>query len=258
MRYLYLLLTTNFKTVLTLKAAFIGRFLLTVIDLIVFFVGFSIAFFKYENIKGYTIRDIAFAWGISIIIYSVLPVFFQGNGAELARKIEQGELDGYLLVPKNVWLSVVASKSDPAGLAFTFGGGMMLWFSGYITWANFPLLILMIFLGIIIFVSLFSILGSLAFWFGGAHEWARQYLNMFLGITNMPAGIYTGFFKVVVYTILPAGVITFVPLDVIQGSFYSLGYIFGAAVFFFALAVFVFKKGLKRYSGGNVFTYKGF
>ena len=71
---------------------------------------------------------------------------------------------------------------------------------------------------------------------------------------KMLTNIYSGFIQFVMFTFIPAGVIGYIPVELLR--FFSIGkliILLMSSIGFSALAFFVFYAGIKRYESGNRF-----
>jgi len=90
--------------------------------------------------------------------------------------------------------------------------------------------------------------------------WARvffMFVNNFIFLVIFavyPSTIFRGWLKVVLYTAIPAGFVTYLPVTLLREfSWPRLGAILGAAVVYAGIAVLVFGAGLRRYASGSRF-----
>ena len=71
--------------------------------------------------------------------------------------------------------------------------------------------------------------------------------------STYPMNIFTGVVRLLLFTVVPAGFVSFVPLQLLQQfSWPLLGGMVGFTVLFVAVAVGMFQLGLKRYESGNL------
>ena len=95
------------------------------------------------------------------------------------------------------------------------------------------------------------IFASLAFWAAGARSLSRDLMDFTLLVSTYPASIYSGWTKLVAFTILPAGFVAMAPVALVrQPSWQAAGIALGGAAIYAALAAVVFHLGLARYRRG--------
>ena len=117
----------------------------------------------------------------------------------------------------------------------------------------FLLFTLFIFTGGFVLASIAVILGSLSFWFNKTEIIADVGNSLTTNFATYPDGIFKGVVKGVLYTIIPVGMINYIPIKILTE--FNLGLtlaVLGFTIFMIALAFFVFFKGLKKYSSSNL------
>lgn len=75
---------------------------------------------------------------------------------------------------------------------------------------------------------------------------------------TQPGSIYTGIIKTFLLFVIPAGVLTFLPVEIVTNpTFNGVLTIIGVTAAFFGLAVWFFYRSLRRYESGNSFGIRG-
>lgn len=246
----------SIKSTLSLRESFILQSFFMLISNIIFFSFWWIYFNNFKAIKGWTLNDMACLYGIVNGAYGLFSVFLGGN-RYIARMIYEGDLDALIVKPRNLLIQIMGSKSVSSGWGDILSSILFLTFSGYLTFWNFPLIVLFIITACIIIASFSIIIGSLAFWMGDSHTLSKQIFEFLLTFSNYPKSIYAGSVKFFLLTVVPSGFIGFIPIETIKDFsmhrmvmivFFSLAYAF--------LAVKIFYYGLRNYSSGNKSGFK--
>ena len=171
--------------------------------------------------------------------------------------IIEGDLDALIVKPKGLLMQVVATRSVPSGWGDMVSAIFFLGLSGYMSVTIFPLILLFIVTSSFIMLAFAIILDSIAFWFGNTHAISKQIFEFLLTFSNYPKAIYTGMLKFFLLTLIPAGFISFLPIDVIREfSVIAMGEIVLFALFYLWIAKKIFYLGLRRYSSGNKSGFK--
>jgi ABC-2 type transport system permease protein len=77
--------------------------------------------------------------------------------------------------------------------------------------------------------------------------------SLMVNFATYPSSIFKGLAKIILYTIVPVGVSTYLTVDVIRSfNIYSFFIIIVTTITLVTLAYVVFNKGLKRYSSSNL------
>jgi ABC-2 type transport system permease protein len=126
--------------------------------------------------------------------------------------------------------------------------------SGMVSFHNILVTILSVLLGFLIFVSVAIFIGSLAFYIRDVEGWGIQIMIIFLNMSTQPGSIYTGGVRIFLMFLFPAGMLTFLPVEMINNaSWPSILIPIGIAVSFFLGSIWFFYHGLRRYESGNSF-----
>jgi ABC-2 type transport system permease protein len=130
--------------------------------------------------------------------------------------------------------------------------------SGHVGWRGAPLLVLCVLASAVAFTATCVLLFSLAFWARRTHVLSRQLLDILITVSLYPDALFTGALRVVLFTVLPAGIVAYLPMHVLRdGSLFELCVLLGAVAAYVWLAVRVFDAGLRRYSSGSRFGVFG-
>ncbi len=222
----------------------------------------SFAFFwwllfeRFSSIGGYGFRDVMLLWAFSSAGFGICFILF-GNITRLVEMIIKGELDSYLLQPKNVLLNTIASKTNISAWGDLLYGVILFFlvegfsFMGAGLFIYFSITAAMIFAGVLVTAN------ALAFWFGNISSLAGLAFEFLITTSIYPADIFQGVIKFMLFTVLPAGFISMVPVRLVSDFdakwFFLLTL---AAVLWVILAFVVFFAGLKKYESGNLMVQK--
>lgn len=208
-----------------------------------------------DNVGGYTFKQVLLLWGIAALTYGFSHFFFK-KAYKLAETINTGKLDSYLVQPKNVLLSVITSEVQTSAIGDIIYGYVVLLIYGFSV-KSFVLFTLFGITGGLILTAMAVIYGSLSFWFSKTDVIADTTLSMMTNFATYPDGIFKGFVKILLFTLIPVGIVNYIPVKVI--SSFNLGYFLIIIVFTLILVSFaftIFYKGLKRYSSSNLMGAK--
>ena len=104
------------------------------------------------------------------------------------------------------------------------------------------------------FTSLGILVHSLTFWLGSIESVSQKYLDSLFLFALYPTNIYSGILQLVMFTIIPAGLIGYLPVELIRSfSWTKLAIVLSSSLAFLCIAILVFNLGLKRYESGNKF-----
>lgn len=233
------------------KVTFITNTIFMILNNASFIIQWIVLYSLKDSIGGYTFKQVLLLWGIAASTYGVAHFFFK-NAFSLSDTITNGKLDAYLVQPKNVLLSAITMDVEASALGDLIYGYIMLIIYG-ININNFLLFTILSIFGGLIMVNVTVILGSLSFWFNKAEALADIGGRLMVNFATYPEGIFKGITKILLFTIIPVGVINFLPVRILtEFNIYYFLIIMTVTIITTILAFVVFNKGLKRYSSSNL------
>lgn len=247
---------TSIRSSASLKASFFLQVVFLLLSNMVFFSFWYIYFSTFNAIKGWTIYDLAGVYGLVNGGYGLFCLFLGGT-RYLARMIMEGSLDAMIVKPKSILLQVMASNSAASGWGDVLSSIIFLLGSGYLTWPKLPLIALFLATSCTLIAGFSIVTGSLAFWLQDAHLLSKQIFEFLLTFSNYPKSIYSPGIKVILLTIVPSGMIGFMPMEVIKhASPAGVAMLLAFAVGYLCFARTLFYFGLRRYSSGSRHGFK--
>lgn len=203
------------------------------------------------GIGGYGFRDVMFLWAVASTGFGLSHVFF-ANMNRISGMIITGELDTYLLQPKNPLInSISARMSATAWGDFLYGIILLILIKASgIMWIMFSI---SIFTATLLITSIAVVGHSLTFYFGNMEAVGRTLWEFTITFSIYPETIFKGAVKALIMTALPIGFITHIPLRLVHDfSWGTLFLLFGVAIAYALLAFALYMFGLKRYESGNL------
>ena len=250
--YIYLL-RMSIRASISRRGAFLIEAVLMIANNMVFFAVWWIFFRQFNSIDGWTLDDMIALTAVGIGAYGLSLVCFGGT-KDLAQMITSGDIDPFMTQPKNLLLHLIGSKSRAKGWGHLATSAIMIYLGGLVA----PLTLLLIAVGqltgCIVFVSVAIIAHSLPFWMGAVEGLSKKYCDALFLFALYPTNIYSGVLQLVMFTVIPAGVISFIPVELIRDfSWNYLAWLLASAAAIAVAAVFIFHAGLRRYESGNQF-----
>ena len=233
------------------KTTFITNIVFMILNNASFIIQWLILYSLKDNVGGYTFEQVMLLWGMAAGTYGVSRFFFK-KAFYLSEIINNGKLDSFLVQPKNVLLSTITTDVEPSALGDLLYAYIMLFIYG-VTLKNFMLFTLFIICGGLMLVAIAIILGSLSFWFSKSDIICDTGNSLMINFASYPDGIFKGVAKILLFTLIPVGIVNYLPVHVI--SSFNLNYfliIIGVTILLIFLAFYVFYKGLKKYSSSNL------
>jgi ABC-2 type transport system permease protein len=208
-----------------------------------FFAGF-------REVGGWRLGDVARLLGVMYTLFGLATVFF-GGYRDLAGAILRGEIDPLLTQPKPLLPRLLARESIPSAWGDLSTGVLILIFSARLDLAGAGLALAAIVIGLVAWLATCVAFVSMAFWFAGARSLSRDLMDFTLMISTYPASIYTGWTRLIVFTVLPAGFVSMLPVGLVRAPSPTAALTaVGGATLYAALALGLFHLGLRRYRKG--------
>jgi len=217
----------------------------------------ALFFSRFPVVRGYEFRDVVMLWSFGAFSFG-LATAVCGGSWRFAEHVAQGGLDFFLILPKPVLLHVIVSR-----MSVSAWGDVVFGLGCYLALARPASGELALFLALslgaaVVFVSYAVIVNAAAFWLGSAEGLSDQVQNALLTFTLYPGSLFSGAVKVLLFTVLPAGLITWVPVGLIrQWDWGVAGLLVLGDAAIVCLAVAVFHAGLRRYESGNLLAMRG-
>ena len=249
--FLLALWKANLLAAMEYRVAFLSQVIGMMLNNGIYFVFWIIFFDRFQQVRGWGLDEMFVLFGVVAAGFGLATYLF-GNAMTLSDVIASGRLDYYLSLPRPALLHVLASRSRTSGLGDFIYGLISFLLAGHYTLDTLARFILATLLSATILVSFLILVQSLSFWMGNASLLAAQATNAILTFSSYPIRLFDGSAKFLLFTILPAAFMGALPAEFVHAFSWSrLAQILAAALFLLSLAVFTFRRGLRRYESGS-------
>jgi ABC-2 type transport system permease protein len=224
----------------------------------VLWVAFWVLYFtRFPVLKGWTLEDVLVLWASLTVSYGLVHGLF-ANCGRIPAMVVQGQLDYYLALPKDPLLHLLISRMRPTSLGDALFGPLLLIFMVKLTWMKVLIFLVSMLLCAMIWLGLELLTGSLAFFMGNSEVFSDQMMNTVIHFASYPAPIFDNVVKIILFTALPAGFISTLPVELMRAFHWpAFLMLLGGACGFLAAGVLLFRAGLKRYESGNLMMMRG-
>src|SRR5262249_43177327 len=160
----------------------------------------------------------------------------------------EGQLDYYLSLPKATLPHVLVSRMGLSGWGDIAFGLFAFAVFGPHDVASVLLYVLLICSSTLIFVAAMVIAGSLAFFIVSAEAASFKVFQALIPFSVSPGAVFNGWFKLLIFTAIPAGFISHVPVQLLLqfDPLLFLG-LLSFTTFSVVLATTIFALGVRRY-----------
>ncbi len=216
----------------------------------IFFLVWIVFFGTIHDVKGWRLSDLALFQGI--LCMGIGGAFFLAEGSRhLAERIRDGELDTYLIRPRHPLPQLISLDINASSLGDLVYGAVLV----LATRPGVEELLLALVLAVCVgtlYVALVITFQSLAFFINGGGRLADELFMTMICLGSVPQHTEGVLMKIVLFSVLPAGFVAIVPLEVIrEHSLLLLGLMVGAVTVYAGIAVALFHAGLKRYTSAT-------
>ena len=217
---------------------------------------------RFGSIQGWKFEDMTLLYGLNLFTYSVAGVLFWYTVFQLDREITSGNLDSYLIRPMGLIKQMVCRRFGDTFLGqilvtLIFMTAAIAKISWQMTVFSRIYLVLAVIGGVLIQSGAMIILGSLSFWMLRTNDLSDIiYYNLRMFI-HYPLSVFPSFIRIVLTYVLPWAIINYYPsLIILRKVQTAEEFILGClspviGVLFFLGSLFVFNRGLRRYSGSG-------
>ena len=217
----------------------------------------SVIYEHTDSVAGWTKYEMLLLVGTSLLVQRFLMAFFWSSLFEMGRNIKSGAFDFFLAQPGNILFMASTRKLDLDGLMNSLVAMAVVAYSAHKldlhpSALDIVLYALMIFCGLIIHYSMLVLTISLAFWLTSAQGIESSYFTL-SEFSRLPREAFKGLASLLFVWLLPVVVVSNAPARVLLHGFqpqWALGLV-AAAIAWFAAAIFIFHRGLRRYTSAS-------
>lgn len=252
-RFIKMSVIKNMKAAIEYRKSFIIQTVFMFINNFFFLIFWGIVFdVSGENINGITMNDILYLWSLPTLAYGI-AFFFFGGTQKLGDYIVNGGIDILLLQPKNVIINALLSSSDFSAFGDILYGLLIGLFAVQFDLLKFLLLIILACIAALFFICTNIILRVISVWVGDTTNIEHIYTyTLLLTFSTYPENIFAGIIKFLMYTVIPAGYIAFMPIKIVSVYDFSLLLILiPIAITYILLTSLICQKALKKYESTN-------
>jgi ABC-2 type transport system permease protein len=247
----------NLDVALAYRAAFAAKVFSFVVSDAMWVAFWWLYFERFPSVEGYGFRQVVIVWALCATAFGIFGAIAAG-ATTIASRVARGELDFYLVLPKAPLLHLVVSRMDPGGFGDALFGIVAFAALARPSFEEAVAFVVLVVLATVIITAYIVAVQSLAFWTGRAETIADQALSGLITFATYPERLFGGPVKVVLFTLVPAGFVSYVPVRLVQEWDWALaGVLLAVAVASLYGAEAVFTAGLRRYQSGSALAMRG-
>ncbi len=244
--------SSNLKAAAEYRVNFIAQVLGMALNNAAFIVFWKVLLGRAGPVAGYGFEDVMFIWAVASSAFGLAHVVF-GNVRRLGALALSGELDVYLLQPKDVLVNASLARMQIPAWGDLAYGAILIGIVSRPDPARWLLFALFVLTGAILYAATFVLIESLYFFLGNAQGLAQALFELVLSSTLYPDKAFPAPVRALFYSLIPAGYIVFIPLRGFKALDLRVALIsVAAAVAYSLIAYLAFRAGLRRYESGNL------
>lgn len=230
----------------------IGVFLTQALNIAFLWIIFS----KIPSLYGWTLTQIAFIYGFSLIPKGIDHLLFDNLWNLGKRIIRNGQFDKYMLRPISPLFQVLIEtfQLDACG-ELIIGIALLIKTSNIVHWSLWKaaLFIIAIPFATLIYTSIKIIAASIAFWSkqSGSLMYIFYMLNNF---AKYPVSIYNGTIRIIISFIIPFAFTAFYPASFFltgNKGWFNIGGLITISILLFTLSLLIWHKGISVYESSG-------
>jgi ABC-2 type transport system permease protein len=247
----------NLNAHLEYRGAFLSQLIAMLLNNLMWVAFWVLFFTRFPVLRGWTVQDVVTLWAIAAAGFGLAHAIY-GNALQLATLITQGQLDAWMLYPRVLLPHLLLGRMNA-----TSWGDLLFGYGVYLGFVHPDWIHLIWFIGLTtavaaLFVGFSVLTGSLSFYLGNASALSEQWRFAMLTFSLYPGTLFEGGIKLLLYTLIPAGFVTYLPIEALR----SLSWVHAVWTIVGSLAVLgigitVFYHGLRRYESGNLMEMRG-
>ncbi len=217
----------------------------------------SVIYRHTDSVAGWGKYEMMLLVGTSLLIQRFLMGFFWSSIFEMGRNIRSGNFDFFIAQPGNVMFMATTRKLDPDSLLNALVAAAVVFYSArqlglHPGVADLALYALLVACGVIIHYSMLVLCIAPAFWFTSAQGIEGSYFTL-SEFSRLPREAFRGVANIAFVWILPVVIVSNAPASTLLHGFdlRLIGWLLAVTTIWFSLAVFVFQRGLRRYTSAS-------
>lgn len=217
----------------------------------------EVVFGHIDHLAGWTKPQMQLLVGTGMLIMRLFMGLFMTNLFAVDRSVREGTMDFTLAQPGNPLFMLATRKIELDGITNSIlAVAIIVWAAHgaglHPGVADVAIYALLIFFGLVIHFSTVAMVVSLAFWIVRVQGIEQSYFGIF-DLSRLPRQALRGVMEVLFVYLVPAVIVSNFPALALIDGFNALHVLWlgAAAAGWFALGVWVFNRGLRRYASAS-------
>ena len=212
------ILIQDLKSKMSYRADFVISNIGMIVSNLVGFVTFYILFQNFPSINGWTMYEMLFLYGFSLVALTPVQCFFDNNW-NLRYVVKTGDFIKYCFRPINIFFYYISEVFDVKGLGqLTFGIGTLVYAWRHlaipVTAATIVQTMLFLFAASLFMIAIMNFAAATCFWIQNS-GYIMVIMFRFKDFAKYPASIFNSLFRIVFTFVIPIAFIAYYPALVV-------------------------------------------
>ena len=249
------ILIQDLKSKMSYRADFVISNIGMIVSNLVGFVTFYILFQNFPSINGWTMYEMLFLYGFSLVALTPVQCFFDNNW-NLRYAVKTGDFIKYCFRPINIFFYYISEVFDVKGLGqLCFGVGTLVYAWNHlavpVTAATVMQTVLFLFAASLFMIAIMNFAAATCFWIQNS-GYIMVIMFRFKDFAKYPASIFNSFFRIIFTFVIPIAFIAYYPSLVVlrPGEIPLLSWLSPLiGLLFFYLSYRFWLLGARKYDG---------
>ena len=212
------ILIQDLKSKMSYRADFVISNIGMIVSNLVGFVTFYILFQNFPSINGWTMYEMLFLYGFSLIALTPVQCFFDNNW-NLRYAVKTGDFIKYCFRPINIFFYYISEVFDVKGLGqLAFGVGTLVYAWRHlaipVTAATIAQTVLFLIAASLFMIAIMNFAAATCFWIQNS-GYIMVIMFRFKDFAKYPASIFNSVFRIVFTFVIPIAFIAYYPALVV-------------------------------------------
>ena len=212
------ILLQDLKSKMSYRADFVISNIGMIVSNLVGFVTFYILFQNFPSINGWTIYEMLFLYGFSLVALTPVQCFFDNNW-NLRYAVKTGDFIKYCFRPINIFFYYISEVFDVKGLGqLAFGLGTLVYAWSHlalpVTVTTVAQTLLFLFAASLFMIAIMNFAAATCFWIQNS-GYIMVIMFRFKDFAKYPASIFNKVFKLIFTFVIPIAFIAYYPALVV-------------------------------------------
>lgn len=208
------ILLQDLKSKMSYRADFVISNIGMIVSNLVGFVTFYILFQNFPSINGWTMYEMLFLYGFSLVALTPVQCFFDNNW-NLRYAVKTGDFIKYCFRPINIFFYYISEVFDVKGLGqLAFGLGTLIYAWSHlaipVTVATVAQTLLFLFAASLFMIAIMNFAAATCFWIQNS-GYIMVIMFRFKDFAKYPASIFNSVFRIVFTFVIPIAFIAYYP-----------------------------------------------